>query len=227
MSEPGQPVDRTWLSRHPVEIACGLIGCSFTLERDGVIVGGRIVETEAYAGPADPASHASRLAVARTAMAAPPGSIYTYLSYGIHTMMNIVAHRPDESGGVLLRALVPVVGLEVMRSRRGIEAVERLAKGPGSLGQAMGIRLSDIGTDLLGDNGFCLRHGEPESPIFAGPRIGISKNVDAPWRFFEYPSRFVSATKRGERVDAAELWRIIPSTEEETAAFGYARRQET
>ncbi len=223
MGEPGQPVERAWLSRHPVEVAWRLIGCTLTLERDGAPVGGRIVEAESYAGPADPASHAARLAVAKTAMAAPPGSVYTYLSYGIHTMMNIVAHEPGESGGVLLRALVPTDGLDVMRERRGVDAIERLARGPGSLGQAMGIRLADLGTDLLDGNGFCLRHGEPEQPVFAGPRIGISKNVDAPWRFFENPSRFVSAHRNGERIDEGDLSRLIPSTDEETAAFGYAR----
>jgi DNA-3-methyladenine glycosylase len=221
MGEPGRPVERAWLARHPVEVAWRLIGCSLTLTREGVTVGGRIVEAEAYAGPADPASHASRLAVAKRAMAAEPGSVYTYLSYGIHTMMNIVSHEVGQSGGILLRALVPTVGLDVMRERRGVEAIERLARGPGSLGQAMGIRLGDLGTDLLGDSGFCLRHGEPERPVFAGPRIGISKNVDAPWRFFEHPSRFVSSTKKGEPVDEADLWRIIPSTDEETTAFGY------
>ncbi len=223
MGEPGQPVERPWLCRHPVEVAWRLIGCTLTLERDGVVAGGRIVEAEAYAGPADPASHASRLAVAKEAMAATPGSVYTYLSYGIHNMMNIVAHEDGQSGGVLLRALVPTIGIDVMRDRRGVEPIERLARGPGSLGQAMGIRLTDLGTDILGDSVFCLRHGQPEHPVFAGPRIGISKNVDAPWRFFESPSRFVSAHRKGERVDEGDLWRLIPSSDEETAAFGYAQ----
>lgn len=226
MGEPGQPIERAWLTRHPVEVAWHLIGCTFTVERDGVVAGGRIVEAEAYAGPSDPASHASRLAVARTAMAATPGSVYTYLSYGIHNMMNIVAHEEGESGGVLLRALVPTVGLDVMRERRGVDDIERLARGPGTLGQAIGIRLTDLGTDLLGDTSFCLRHGDPEQAVFAGPRIGISKNVDAPWRFFEHPSRFVSAHRRGEAVAESDVWRLIPSTDEETAAFGYAQVNE-
>jgi DNA-3-methyladenine glycosylase len=227
MGEPGSPVRRDWLTRHPVEVAWHLIGCALTLTRNGVTVGGRIVEAEAYAGPADPASHASRLAVAKAAMAAPPGSIYTYLSYGIHTMMNIVAHEEGQSGGVLLRALVPTEGLDVMRERRGVDAIERLARGPGSLGQAMGIRLSDLGTDLLGDNGFCLRHGQPEQPIFAGPRIGISRNVDAPWRFFESPSRFVSANRKGHPVDACDLWRLIPAPGEPIDRFDYARESDS
>lgn len=223
MGDPGQPVDREWLTRHPVEVAWHLIGCTLTLTRDGSTVGGRIVEAEAYAGPADPASHASRLRVAKAAMAGPPGTAYVYLSYGIHTMLNIVAHEEGASGGILLRALAPTVGVDIMRARRGVDAVERLARGPGSLGQAMGIRLSDIGTDLLGGSGFCLRLGAPEHPVFAGPRIGISRNADAPWRFFEHPSRFVSARRTGERVDEHDLWRLIPSSDEETAAFGYPR----
>jgi DNA-3-methyladenine glycosylase len=227
MVEPGQPVERAWLTRHPAEVAWHLLGCTFTLRRDGVTVGGRIVEAEAYAGPADPASHASRLTVAKAAMAAPPGSIYTYLSYGIHRMMNIVAHEEGASGGVLLRALEPLTGLDVMRERRGVDAVERLARGPGSLGQAMGIRLTDIGTDLIGDNGFCLRHGEPRQPVFAGPRIGISKAVAAPWRFFECPSRYVSANRRGEPVALDELWRLIPSPDEPIDQFSYAQESDS
>jgi DNA-3-methyladenine glycosylase len=143
-------------------------------------------------------------------MAGLPGTAYVYLSYGIHTMMNIVAHEEGASGGILLRALEPLEGVDTMRERRGVDAIERLARGPGSLGQAMGIRLSDIGTDLLTGSGFCLRRGGAIGAVFAGPRIGISKAVDAPWRFFEHPSRFVSAHRRGEPIDRRALPTLIP-----------------
>lgn len=203
-------INRSWLSRHPVMVAYDLIGCTLTVLREGVAVSGRIVETEAYAGPGDPASHASRLKVAQVAMAGPPGTIYTYLSYGIHTMMNIVAHQDGESGGVLLRAIEPLDGLEVMAGRRNGVDLRRLGKGPGSLGQAMGIRLTDIGTDLLSSGEFVLDHGEPHSPVHAGARIGISRAVMAPWRFFEHPSPFVSSNRKGAQVHRDDVPSLIP-----------------
>lgn len=203
-------IDRGWLTRHPVEVAWNLIGCELRLIRGGVTVAGRIVETEAYAGPADPASHASRLAAAREVMLGQPGTVYTYLSYGIHTMMNIVAHEEGEGGAVLLRALEPLEGLEVMHERRNGVPDTRLAQGPGSLGQAMGIRLSDLGTDVLTSPEWELAYGEPRGVVFAGPRIGISKAVRASWRFFEHPNPHVSRHRRGEQVGRRELVRLIP-----------------
>ena len=209
MPDPAE-VGRSWLARHPVEVAWDLIGCELRIERDGVIVAGRIVETEAYAGPLDPASHASRLMGARKVMAGLPGTVYTYLSYGIHTMMNIVAHEDGEGGAVLLRAIEPRAGIETMSERRNGVAFEQLGKGPGSLGQAMGIRLTDIGTDLLTSPEWTLLHGEPTACIHAGPRVGISKAISAPWRFFEHPSRFVSRHRNGEAVERHELQSLIP-----------------
>ncbi|MDQ4045148.1 MAG: DNA-3-methyladenine glycosylase, partial [Chloroflexota bacterium] len=176
------PVDRAWLSRHPVEVAWDLIGCVLRVERYGIVVAGRIVETEAYAGPEDPASHASRSLAARQVMMGRPGTIYTYLSYGIHTMMNIVAHEEGQGGAVLLRALEPLEGIEVMAERRNGVPEAQLAKGPGSLGQAMDIRLSDLGVDLIAAPEWTLLHGCARRPVHAGPRVGISKAVLAPWR---------------------------------------------
>ncbi len=203
-------VERSWLARHPVEVAWDLIGCVLRIERDGVAVAGRIVETEAYAGPLDLASHASRLSGAREVMAGAPGTVYTYLSYGIHTMMNIVAHEEGEGGAVLLRAIAPVAGIEVMCERRNGVALERLGQGPGSLGQAMGIRLSDLGTDLIASPEWTLLHGEPAASIHAGPRVGISKAVNAPWRFFEHPSGFVSRHRTGVPITRASVRSLIP-----------------
>lgn len=202
--------DRSWLIRHPVMVAYDLIGCILVVRRDGVAVSGRIVEVEAYAGPADPASHASRLKMAQAAMAGPPGTVYTYLSYGIHTMMNIVAHQEGESGGVLLRAIEPLEGLDVMTERRNGVDLRRLGRGPGSLGQAMGIRLTDIGRDTLTSDEFSLYHGNARADIFAGPRIGISRAVNAPWRFFEHPSPFVSSNRRGSHLMRDDVPTMIP-----------------
>jgi DNA-3-methyladenine glycosylase len=208
----GKPVelDRAWFSRHPVVVAWELIGCVLTVCRDGATVAGRIVEAEAYAGPGDPASHASRLAVAKQAMAGPPGTVYTYLSYGIHTMMNIVSHEPGQAGGILLRAIEPLAGLDVMRERRRLDDAHRLGKGPGSLGQAFGIRLTDIGTDIFCSPSFDVTYGEARHQVHAGPRIGISKATLAPWRFFEHPSPFVSGHRRGHAVRREDVPLLIP-----------------
>ena len=202
--------DRAWFARHPVRVAYDLIGCVLIVNREGAAAAGRIVEAEAYAGPADPASHAARRRVARAVMGGPPGHVYTYLSYGIHTMMNVVAHEEGEVGGVLLRAMEPLRGVDAMTARRGGVAFEQLGKGPGSLGQAMGIRLEDINTDLLASDELWLVSGEPLAEIHAGPRIGISKAVEAPWRFFESPSRFVSSHRKGRVVTRDEVGLLIP-----------------
>jgi DNA-3-methyladenine glycosylase len=202
--------DRAWFTRHPVLVAWDLIGCVLNVHRDGVEVAGRIVEVEAYAGPTDPASHAGRLTVARRTMSGPPGTVYTYLSYGIHTMMNIVSHEEGQSGGILLRALQPLDGLDHMHARRNGVAEVQLARGPGSLGQAMGIRLTDIGTDLMTSVDMSVLHGEAKHAIHAGPRIGISRAVLAPWRFFEYPSPYVSGHRRGHAVTREQVPGLIP-----------------
>lgn len=202
--------DRSWFARHPVKVAYDLIGCVLRVERDGGEVAGRIVETEAYAGPADPASHAARRQVARDVMGGPTGHIYTYLSYGIHTMMNIVSHEEGQIGGVLLRAVEPLDGIDLMTKRRGPVPFANLGKGPGSLGQAMGIRLSDIGSDLMESGEMALFRCQQDVTILAGPRIGISKAVRSPWRFFEHPCRYVSSHKRGEPVTRDEVPLLIP-----------------
>ena len=206
----GSALDREWFSRHPAEVAWDLIGCVLRVTRDGVSTAGRIVEAEAYAGPSDPASHASRLKVARRVMAGPPGTVYVYISYGIHTMMNIVSHAEGQSGGVLLRAIEPLDGLEAMRARRNGVADPQLGKGPGSLGQAMDIRLTDLGTDIFCSDAFAVFWGDAKASIYAGPRIGISRAVHAPWRFFEHPSPYVSGHRRGRPVERAEVAALIP-----------------
>lgn len=204
-----QLTDREWFTRHPVEVAWDLIGCVLRIERDGVTVAGRIVETEAYAGPGDPASHASRLKEARTTMAGPPATVYTYLSYGIHTAMNIVAHEDGQSGAVLLRALEPVEGLNVMIERRNGVAEKQVAKGPGSLCKAMGIRLTDIGTDILSSPEFAIISSESPPSVHASRRIGISRAEHVPWRFLEAESPFVSSHRQGCAVQRDDLARLI------------------
>lgn len=195
------------LTRHPALVGYDLIGAEITVARDGIVTAGRIVECEAYAGPRDAASHSARLTVGRQTMAQDPGTIYVYLSYGIHRMMNIVAHESGEGGAVLLRALEPTVGQDIMRERRGEVPDRRLCQGPGSLGQALGIRLDDLGR-RLGDV-FTLTAG-PRGAIMAGPRVGIRKAVAIPWRFWEADNPYVSSHRRGIPVTADDVRRSIP-----------------
>ena len=170
---------------HSSQAARALIG--WTLAVDGV--GGRIVETESY-DPTDPASHSFAGLTPRTAvMFGPGGHVYVYRSYGIHWCLNLVVSDPTGSA-VLIRALEPTLGLDVMIARRGVDDPRRLCSGPGNLCQALGVTHDHNG--LRADvPPFDLIPGEA-GDVVVGPRIGITKAVDVPWRFGEAGSRYLS-----------------------------------
>ncbi|UIJ72386.1 DNA-3-methyladenine glycosylase [Aurantimonas sp. HBX-1] len=173
--------------RDAVSVARDLIGATLLL--DGV--GGSIVETEAY-DHEDPASHSFRGPTARNAaMFGPPGRAYVYRSYGIHWCFNIVCGEGRTGSAVLIRALEPLAGLEAMRGRRGTEAVRLLCSGPGRLTQALAITGAHDGLPLDAAP-FRLETGPAPSAIIAGPRIGITRAADVPWRFGLAGSRFLS-----------------------------------
>jgi DNA-3-methyladenine glycosylase len=161
---------------------------------------GRIVEVEAYAGSEDPAAHSYRGQTARTAtMFGPGGHLYAYFTYGMHWCANAVCGPAGEGHGVLLRAIEPVAGLELMRQARGHPPKDRdIGSGPGRLGQAMGITKAMDGADLVtGDRGIWIMSDgtpPPEQPI-AGPRVGISKAVELPWRWHVADSAHVSKSR--------------------------------
>ena len=181
------------------EVARALIGVTVLV--DGV--GGRIVETEAYDRD-DPASHTySGPTLRNAAMFGPPGRAYVYRSYGIHWCLNFVCREEGHGAGVLIRALQPTHGLPTMRHRRGVEDERLLAAGPGRVGQALGVDASFNGHRLDAPP-FELLAAEAAPPVLVqvGPRIGISKAVEMPWRFGEQGSRFLSrpfpaAARRG------------------------------
>jgi DNA-3-methyladenine glycosylase len=157
-------------------------------------VSARIVETEAYLGLADEAAHAWRGRTPRTEVIfGPPGHAYVYLIYGIHDCLNVVAEPEGSAGCVLIRAVEPVSGFPSMRRRRSVDRVEDLANGPGKLTRALGITLRHNGVDLTrGPLTVCEpERGEPFE-IGVSPRIGITRNVDWPLRFFIAGNRFVS-----------------------------------
>jgi DNA-3-methyladenine glycosylase len=173
-----------FFARSVHEVAPELIGA--TLLVDGV--GGVIVEVEAY-DPTDPASHSFRGETVRTrSMFGPPGRVYVYRSYGIHWCMNLVCAN---ASAALVRAVEPVQGLEIMADRRGTSDERLLCSGPGRLCQALGVSSEHDGAPL-DEPPFAVLASGSRPQVVAGPRIGISRAVEKPWRYCLAGSRFLS-----------------------------------
>ncbi|WP_093534800.1 DNA-3-methyladenine glycosylase [Stenotrophomonas rhizophila] len=176
---------RSFYRRHPTEVAPELLN-KLLVRDDGRA--GRIVEVEAYAGDQDPAAHSFRGMTPRTAtMFGECGHLYVYFTYGMHWGSNAVCGEVGQGWGVLLRALEPVHGLALIRDARpAIRRDHELASGPGRLSQAMGINKALDGADLVrNDRGIRIVSDgmpPPDDPV-AGPRIGISRAVEFPWRW--------------------------------------------
>jgi DNA-3-methyladenine glycosylase len=154
-------------------------------------VGGRIVEVEAY-DPGDPASHGYRGQTARNrAMFGPGGHAYVYRSYGIHWCLNLVCGPVGTAEAVLVRALEPLAGLDRMRERRGLDAERLLCSGPGRLCQALGVTGAHDGLPLDRPP-FELRAAEGPVDVVTGPRVGITRAAELPWRYGLAGSPFVS-----------------------------------
>ncbi len=176
------------LRRSPHEVAPELIGAELYV--DGV--GGVIVEVEAY-DHEDPAGHGyrNRRTARNASMFLGGGHAYVYRSYGIHWCLNVVCGVEDVAGAVLLRALEPVAGLEEMRVRRGVADPRLLCSGPGRLCQALGVTREHDGLPFDRPP-FELRPRRAEPELVRGPRIGITKAVELPWRYGLAGSRFLS-----------------------------------
>lgn len=197
---------RAFYARPTLDVARDLIGKTLLRRTADGVVGGVIVETEAYISAVDPAAHAFRGKTARNAsMFAAPGTAYVYRSYGVHYCLNAVTEAEGVAAAVLIRALRPAVGLELMRRRRGLGISDRdLARGPGRLCQALALTTDDDGDDLLGD-ALWIAETPAMTPltIATTPRIGITQAADWPWRFVVAGERHVSA--RGVRLGAAAV----------------------
>ncbi len=218
-ADPDDQLPAGWFARHPVEVAIDLVGCWLEVRREGRVVRARITETEAYAGREDAASHASMYKAGREILTMAAGSLYMQRSYGLHTMTNIVSHLDGELGAVLIRAAEdPIRGADLAQQRRGVD--HPLLIGPGNFSQGMGMRLDDLGTQV-GD-GSAIRVLPRNEPIriLAGPRIGISRAVDAPWRFWDATSTSVSRTRRGTPLDQLDLPAILDHFGIDTMAIG-------
>jgi DNA-3-methyladenine glycosylase len=170
-------------------VARDLIGCTLLFEGRG----GTIVETESYERD-DPACHAYVGLTGRTeVLFGPPGRAYVYLSYGIHALLNFVAEPEGEAAAVLIRALEPTAALEAMRTRRGNRPDRDLCSGPGKLTEALGIDLGQNGADLERDPFLVLPPEDDwQGTVVTGPRVGITKAVERPWRFGLAGSPYVS-----------------------------------
>jgi DNA-3-methyladenine glycosylase len=187
-------VKRSFYRRPVLEVARDLIGCVVTREGSA----GVIVETEAY-HDSEPACHAFVGPTPRTrTLFGTPGYAYVYRSYGIHAMLNAVSEPEGIGAAVLIRALEPTDGVDEMRLRRGVERIENLCSGPGKLTQALGVKLSDNGSDLI--TGPIVISARPrrwrDPPVSVDQRIGITKAAELPWRFSVRGSRFVSRPVR-------------------------------
>jgi DNA-3-methyladenine glycosylase len=153
--------------------------------REGVVAG-RIVEAEAYCGSKDPCSHAFRGRTRRNAtMFGPPGHLYVYFTYGMHHCSNVVTERDGVAGAVLLRAVEPVEGIELMAQRRGVEKPRDLARGPGRLCQAFGFNLTQDGHDLAEGELFVCGRQKLNDGIKTSKRIGVPPTDRQLWRFYE------------------------------------------
>jgi DNA-3-methyladenine glycosylase len=182
--DPGDPSTKRlkadFFDRSVHVVARELVGCRLFFAG----CGGVIVETESYERD-DPACHAYVGLTERTeVLFGPPGRAYVYLSYGIHNLLNAVAEPRGEAAAVLIRALEPTAGIEAMQARRGERPEPDLCSGPGKLTEALGIGLDSNDADLCADPFLLLPPQDAwQGEVLSGPRIGISKAVERPWRF--------------------------------------------
>jgi DNA-3-methyladenine glycosylase len=190
-----KPLPQEFYEQPTLELAKALLGCLLVKETKEGIAAGYIVETEAYIGPGDRAAHSyqNRRTKRTEVMFQRSGLAYTYLMH-THCLFNVVSGGEEKPEAVLIRALEPRSGIELMKRRRGLEDLKSLTSGPGKLTKSMGISIEDYGRPLTSPPIYIAKGICPES-ISAGKRIGINNSGDArdyPWRFWITNSKYVS-----------------------------------
>ena len=188
-----------YLQNDVVKIAKELLGKILVTNWNGEYTSGRIVETEAYAGETDKASHASKGRTARTeVMFNKGGTAYVYLCYGIHQMFNIVTNKEGHADAVLIRGIEPIKGIDIMLKRTGKKKLdETLTRGPGNVGKAFGFHTSQCGLSMVSDEMFIADDGFKisKSIVMTSPRIGVAyagKHAQWHYRFYLKGNKFVS-----------------------------------
>jgi DNA-3-methyladenine glycosylase len=178
-------INRSFYARDTVKVAKDLLGKELVRKINGRLISGIITETEAYRYKDDPASHAYRgLTERNRIMFGEVGRVYVYFTYGMHYCVNVVAKNPNfEAGAVLIRAIKPKRGLDIMTKNRGIEKISNLTDGPAKLTQAMNITKKQYGEDLTKISSLYIVEGIKPEKIISNPRIGIKTGTEKRWNF--------------------------------------------
>lgn len=185
---------RAFFRRDPVTCARDLVGCRVQWRNRS----GRIVETEAYDSEGDEASHTFFRPSAREFVASHrEGAAYVYFNYGMHWMLNVLVKGGPRTGFVLIRALEPLTGIDEMKLARRKTDLHALCSGPGKLAQALGVTGEDHGRDLCTDPAHAFHKADTSVVVVTSPRVGITRAVDFPWRFFAEANRNVSGHPKG------------------------------
>jgi DNA-3-methyladenine glycosylase len=197
LSEIGRRLERPFFERYTPTVARELLGKNLVREHAGSVLSGKIVETEAYRGVRDPASHAYRGITKRNAvMFGESGRAYVYFSYGNHYCLNLTTEKRGVAGAVLIRALEPREGIGLMKMNRGLDSVTQLTNGPGKLTKAMGIDLDLNGEDVVTSPRLYVTESDRSPPeVGSSSRIGITRGVRYRWRFYIRGNPYVSRAK--------------------------------
>lgn len=196
-----KPLPQSFYNRPTLEVARELLGCELWVRQGRTVLGGRLVEVEAYIGEEDPSCHAHRGRTRRTeTMYGPAGMAFVYFTYGNHWMMNFVTEREDFPAAVLIRGIEPLSGIALLRRRRRVARDYDMTNGPGKLTAAFGITGRDNGISLRGPR-LVVQRGSTvtEERIVTSGRIGVGEGHERPWRFFCENNPWVSKYRFGTK----------------------------